>query len=89
MIYFWKKMLFNLGIWNSRVKKPIYGIWFHKTELRQIVTSKLIFRNLETLQWKNENKRTELSNPKISLDKKFPSYLTRVFSFLFFIKCIP
>ena len=38
------------GIWNSRVKKPSYGLWRHKTELSQIVTSKLIFRNSETLQ---------------------------------------
>ena len=71
-------------IWNSRVKKPSYGLWRHKTELSQIVTSKLIFRNSETLQWKNENKKTELSNSKILLDKKFLSYLTRVFYFLFF-----
>ena len=33
---------------------------------------------------KNENKKTELSNSKILLDKKFLSYLTRVFYFLFF-----
>ena len=83
MIHFWKKMLFDLGIWNSRVK-TIYGLWFHKTELRQIVTSKLIFRNLETLQWKNENKKAELSNSKILLDKKISSYVTQVFYFLFF-----
>ena len=42
-------------------------------ELR-IMTSKLIFRNSETLQWKNKNKKAELSNPKILLDRKFPSY---------------
>ena len=71
-------------IWNSRVKKPSYGLWRHKTELSQIVTSKLIFRNLETFQWKDENKRVELGNSKILLDKKFPSYLIWVFYFYFF-----
>ena len=35
---------------KNRVKKPSYGLWSHKTELGQIVTSKLIFRNSETLQ---------------------------------------
>ena len=27
------------GIWNSRVKKPSYGLWRHKTELSQIAMS--------------------------------------------------
>ena len=27
------------GICNSRVKKPSYGLWRHKTDLSQIVTS--------------------------------------------------
>ena len=72
-----------------RVKKPNYGLWRHKTELSQIVTSKLMFCNLETLQWKNENKKAELSNSKILLDKKCSSHLTRVFYFLFFILRFP
>ena len=29
---------------ENRVKKPSYGLWGHKAELSQIVTSKLIFR---------------------------------------------
>ena len=65
------------GMWNSRVKKPSYGLWRHKTELSQIVTSKLIFRNSETLQWKIENKKAELSNSNILFHEKFLSYLTR------------
>ena len=32
---------------KNRIKKPSYGLWRHKTELSQIVTSKLIFRNSE------------------------------------------
>ena len=47
------------------------------------MTSKLSFRNSETLQWKNENKKTELSNLKILLEKKFPSCLTLFFLFSF------
>ena len=39
------------------------------------MTSKLIFRNSKTLQWKNEKKL---------FDKKFPSYLTQFFYFLYF-----
>ena len=35
---------------KNQVKKPSYGLRPHKTELSQIVTSKLIFRNSETLQ---------------------------------------
>ena len=27
------------GIWNSRVRKPSYALWRHKTDLSQIVTS--------------------------------------------------
>ena len=64
----------------------IFNIRNHfKTELSQIVTSKLIFRNSETLQWKNENKKAELSNSRILLDQKFRSYLTRVFYLFIFI----
>ena len=40
----------------------------HKSELSQTVTSQLIFRNLETLEWKNENKKTELRNSEILLN---------------------
>ena len=43
------------GIWISRVKKPSYRLWRHKTKLSQIVTSWQIFLNFETLEWKNEN----------------------------------
>ena len=32
------------GTWNSRVKKPSYGLWRRKTESSQIATSKLIYR---------------------------------------------
>ena len=70
---------------KNRVKKPSCGLWRHKTELSHFVTSKLMFCKLETLQWINENKKAELSNSKILLDKKCSSYLTRVFDFLFFI----
>ena len=34
-----------------------YELWRQKTELSQIVKSWLIFRNAETLEWKNENKK--------------------------------
>ena len=34
---------------KNRVEKPSYGLWGHKTALSEIVTSKLIFRNSETL----------------------------------------
>ena len=47
------------------VKNASYGLWRHKTELSQIVMSLLFFRNSETLEWKNENKK--------------PSYVTRKF----------
>ena len=40
----------------------------HKFELSQILTSRLIFRNLETLEWKNENKKTGLRNSEILLN---------------------
>ena len=52
--------MLNKGIW---VKNPSYGLWGHKTELSQIVT--LIFPNSVTLEWKNENEETELSNSEI------------------------
>ena len=58
----------SIGIWNSLVKKPSYGLWRHKTELSQIVTSKLIFCNSEILEWQNENKKTELRNSEILLN---------------------
>ena len=38
-----------------------------KTQLSQIVTSQLIFRDSETLDWKNENKKTEVRNSEILL----------------------
>ena len=69
---------------RNGVKKRSYRLRRHKTELSQIVMSNLNFRNSETLQWKNENKKAELSNSKILLDKKISSYLTQVFYFLFF-----
>ena len=56
------------GIWNSRVTKPSYGLWRHKSKLSQIVTLQLIFRNSETLEWKNENQKTELRNSEILLN---------------------
>ena len=60
-IYFkYTLSLFLKGIWipelKNRVEKTSYGLWRHKTGLTQIVTSKLIFRNSETLDWKNEHK---------------------------------
>ena len=64
---------------RNRVKKRSYRLRRHKTELSQIVTSNLNFRNSETLQWKNKNKKAELSNSKILLGKKFPIYLTQFF----------
>ena len=48
---------------DSRVEKPSW-----KTESSEIVTSLLIFRNSETLDWKNENKKTELRNSEILLN---------------------
>ena len=38
----------------------------HKSELSQTLTSQLIFCNLETLEWKNENKKTELRNFRVN-----------------------
>ena len=32
----------NVRVWNSRVRKPSYALWRHKTELSQIVTPQLI-----------------------------------------------
>ena len=55
------------GIWNSRVNKQSYGLSRHKSELSEIVTPQLIFRNSETLERKNEN-------------KKIPNYVTLKFS---------
>ena len=43
---------------KNQVKKPSYGLLRHKTELKKIVLPQLIFRNLETLEWKNENKKS-------------------------------
>ena len=67
----WTLNLICMVIWNSWVKnwveKPNYGLWRHKTELSQTVTSKLIFRNSETLDWKSENKKTKLRNLEILL----------------------
>ena len=53
---------------KNRVKKPSYRLWSHKTKLSQIVTLQLIFRNSKTLEWKNENKKTELYNSEILLN---------------------
>ena len=53
---------------KNRFKKPSYRLWRHKTELSQIVTSELIFRNSETLEWKNENKKAELCYSEILLN---------------------
>ena len=39
-----------LRFWGD-LEFPSYQLWRHKTELSQIVTSKLIFRNSETLDW--------------------------------------
>ena len=64
---------------ENRVKKPSYGLWRHKTELSQIVTSSLIFRNSEIVELKNENKKTELLNSEILYLSKFPIYITRTF----------
>ena len=64
---------------ENRVKKPSYGLWRHKTELSQIVTSSLIFRNSEIVESKNENKKTELLNSEILYLSKFPIYITRTF----------
>ena len=36
-------------IWNSEVRKASYGLWRHKTELVQILTSYIIFRNSELI----------------------------------------
>ena len=64
---------------QNRVKKPSYGLWRHKTELSQIVTSSLIFRNSEIVELKNENKKTELLNSEILYLSKFPIYITLTF----------
>ena len=77
------------GIWNSGIKKPSYGLWRHKTDLSQIVTSQLIFRNSETLDWKNKKNKTELCNSEILLNTKFSRYLTLLFYFIFFILKFP
>ena len=53
---------------KNQVKKLSYILWRHKTKLSQIVTSWLIFSNSETLEWKNENKKTELRNSEILLN---------------------
>ena len=50
------------------------------------------FRNSETLEWKNENKKTKLCNSEILLNMYFLCYLTRGFflrfpSYVTFIKC--
>ena len=52
---------------KNRVEKLSYGLWRHKTEFSQIVTLLLIFCNSETLDWKNENKKTELRHSEILL----------------------
>ena len=73
---FWKLEISQKGIWNFRVKtrveEPSYGLWRHKIELSQIVTSKLIFRNSETLEGKNENNKTKLRNSEILSNISFP-----------------
>ena len=50
------------------LKKPSYGLWRHKTELSQIVTSQLIIYNSKTLDSENENKNTDLRNSEILLN---------------------
>ena len=50
---------------KNRFEKPSYGLWRRKIELSQIVTSYLIFLNLEALDWKDEYKKTELRNSEI------------------------
>ena len=53
---------------KNRAEKSSHALWHHETELNQIVTSQLSFRNSETLDWKNENEKTELRNSKILLN---------------------
>ena len=66
---------------NERFKRPVecgVGGAFNQNK-----TSEL--HNLEILKWKKENKKLELSNSEIKYLVKFPSYVTRVFCFHFFI----
>ena len=71
-------------IWNSRVEKPSYRLWRHKTKLSQIVTSQIFFFNSETLNWKNENKKTELRISEISFKYTISELFNSGFFFSFF-----
>ena len=70
---------------KNRVKKPSYGLWRHKTELRRKVTSQQSFCNSVFFISFLILTVSELLNSEILFLLKIPSYVTRFFLKPFFI----